>query len=267
MNSDLFILCTTAATIGFIHTALGPDHYLPFIVMTKARRWSLSKTTWVTLACGIGHVASSLLLGLVAIMLTVSVFKIEALETFRGSVAAWLLIGFGFAYFIWGVHRALRHKPHAHLLSVNSALSNISTSSLDGNPAHERKHHEYEAHNLDGVISSSPKSNHRSTSQQHSKRQELTPWFLFLLFVLGPCEPLIPLLMYPAATSSIAGVLVVSLVFALSTMFTMLTIVLISCWGLAHIRLERFERFERFTHAIAGATICLCGLSIQVLGL
>lgn len=233
MDSDLFILCTTAATIGFVHTALGPDHYLPFIVMTRARRWSLAKTTWVTLACGIGHVASSLLLGVVAILLTVSVFRIEALEAFRGSVAAWLLIGFGFAYFVWGVHRALRDRPHSHF-----------------SPEMAGEHHGHSHHDASG-----------------KKNGELTPWFLFLLFVLGPCEPLIPLLMYPAAKSSFSGAILVSLVFAVTTMMTMLAIVLVGSWGIKRVRLGRFERFERFTHAVAGATICLCGLSIQVLGL
>ncbi|GAI12193.1 unnamed protein product, partial [marine sediment metagenome] len=30
------------------------------------------------------------------------------------------------------------------------------------------------------------------------KGTSLTPWILFIIFVFGPCEPLIPLVMYPA---------------------------------------------------------------------
>lgn len=41
---DINILIWTALSIGFIHTIVGPDHYLPFVVMSKARNWSLSKT-------------------------------------------------------------------------------------------------------------------------------------------------------------------------------------------------------------------------------
>ena len=44
MESDLGILALTAATIGFVHTVTGPDHYLPFIVIGRARRWSLGRT-------------------------------------------------------------------------------------------------------------------------------------------------------------------------------------------------------------------------------
>ena len=47
ISSEIQILIVTAASIGFFHTLFGPDHYLPFIVMAKARKWSMVKTTWV----------------------------------------------------------------------------------------------------------------------------------------------------------------------------------------------------------------------------
>ena len=46
MSPELMVLLVTAAFIGFLHTLLGPDHYLPFIVMGKAKKWSMLKTTW-----------------------------------------------------------------------------------------------------------------------------------------------------------------------------------------------------------------------------
>lgn len=98
----------TAASIGFFHTLMGPDHYLPFIVMSKANGWSLAKTSWITILCGLGHVLSSVLLGFVGIALGMVVFKLENVEAARGSLAAWLLIIFGFTYFIWGLFRVFR---------------------------------------------------------------------------------------------------------------------------------------------------------------
>jgi hypothetical protein len=68
---------------------LGPDHYLPFIVMARARKWSLTRTTAVTVLCGIGHVLSSVVLGIIGIVLGISLNKLEALESFRGGFAAW----------------------------------------------------------------------------------------------------------------------------------------------------------------------------------
>jgi threonine/homoserine/homoserine lactone efflux protein len=92
----------------------------------------------------------------------------------------------------------------------------------------------------------------------------MTPWILFIIFVLGPCEPLIPLLMYPAAQQSHGGMLLVTVVFGIVTLSTMLGMVLLSQLGLERLPLKSMERYS---HALAGATLFLCGLSIQVLGL
>jgi len=76
MNEELVVLYITAASIGFFHTIFGPDHYLPFIVMSKARKWSMPKTLFITLVCGIGHIASSVILGLVGIAFGIAVMKL-----------------------------------------------------------------------------------------------------------------------------------------------------------------------------------------------
>ena len=59
MPTEWALLALTGATVGILHTALGPDHYLPFALMARAGRWSRAKTLWVTLACGLGHVLRS----------------------------------------------------------------------------------------------------------------------------------------------------------------------------------------------------------------
>ncbi|MDP3296183.1 MAG: sulfite exporter TauE/SafE family protein [Thermodesulfovibrionia bacterium] len=237
MSNELLILIIAAASIGFFHTLLGPDHYLPFIVMSRSRNWSLRKTSLVTVLCGIGHVLSSALLGIIGIALGIAVSKLEAIESFRGSIAAWVLIAFGLVYFIWGMRRALRSKPHEHLHKHKDGFSHM----------HTHNHTEVHMH-------------------VHRKKgtKNITPWVLFTIFVFGPCEPLIPLLMYPAAKNSLLGVVLVTGLFSATTILTMLGIVLISTFG---VNLIPMNRLERYTHAIAGATICLCGVSIQFLGL
>jgi hypothetical protein len=47
-TKEILVLAGTAATIGFVHTVLGPDHYIPFIAMSRARRWTLSKTLFIS---------------------------------------------------------------------------------------------------------------------------------------------------------------------------------------------------------------------------
>jgi hypothetical protein len=237
MEKELFVLYVTAASLGFFHTIFGPDHYLPFIVMSRARHWPLAKTAAITVLCGIGHILSSVILGLIGIAFGIAVMRLEALEAFRGNIAAWGLIGFGFAYFVWGVRRAIRYKPHRH---------------GHGHPAgHEGHSHEH--------------THIGGHSHVHTKAKEnITPWILFTIFIFGPCEPLIPILMYPAAKNSTAGLIMVTAVFGSVTILTMLVTVMLFSLG---INLIPLGKFERYTHALAGATIFLSGLAIQFLGL
>ncbi len=236
MNKELLVLSITAASIGFFHTIFGPDHYLPFVVMGKARRWPIAKTGLITILCGIGHIMSSVILGFIGIVLGVGVMRLEAFESFRGNIAAWALIGFGLAYFIWGIRRAIRNKPHEHT-HVHGAR---------GDHLHKHTHTGKHAH-------------------PHDKNgKNITPWVLFTIFVLGPCEPLIPILMYPAAKKSITGLLLVTGIFGLVTIFTMLGIVIFASLGINFVPLGRLERYR---HALAGATICLSGAAIQFFSL
>jgi ABC-type nickel/cobalt efflux system permease component RcnA len=237
LNSQILVIAGTAASIGFVHTLLGPDHYLPFIVISRAREWSLPKTLFISFLCGLGHVLSSIVLGFAGIALGTAVFKLEAIESFRGSAAAWLLIGFGFAYFIWGLHRAIRKKPHTHIHLHKDGEKHVHTHTHENGHIHVH---------------------------DEGKKQSLTPWILFAIFVFGPCEPLIPLIMYPAAKENIGGVVVVSLAFGIVTILTMLTIIAIASYGVKFIRLGKLERY---THALAGAMIFISGLSVQFLGL
>ena len=237
MSVELKILIITAASIGFFHTIFGPDHYLPFIMMSWARKWSLTKTTVITVLCGLGHIGSSVVLGMIGVALGIAVGKLEFVESIRGNLAAWLLIGFGLAYTIWGIKRAYKNKPHTH------SHIHLDTSEHSHEHTHQQEH--THVHNSKPAVS-------------------ITPWALFVIFVFGPCEPLIPILMYPAAKNSFVGLLIVTAVFGTITIATMLGIVLLSVAGVSFLPLNKMQRFS---HAIGGITICLCGLSIQFLGL
>ena len=237
MTTELNALIITAASIGFLHTILGPDHYVPFIMMSWARKWSVTKTTLITFLCGLGHIGSSVVLGMIGVAMGVAVSKLEIVESVRGNLAAWLLIAFGLMYLAWGLRRAHRKKPHVH-----------SHSHLFG-ASHTHPHTHYAKH-----------------AHIHDEKgtPSITPWALFVIFVFGPCEPLIPVLMYPAARNSLMGLVVVTCVFGTATIGTMLGVVLFSRAGVNFLPLTKVQRFS---HAIAGATICLCGLAIQFLGL
>ncbi|MDD2763664.1 MAG: hypothetical protein PHE83_06780 [Opitutaceae bacterium] len=237
MNSGLALLCLNSAAVAVLHTLLGPDHYVPFVVMARARRWSPWRTALITLACGVGHVGSSVMLGLAGVVFGVELQKLMHIESFRGGLATWLLIAFGAVYLVWGLRRAYRAQVHTHGHSHEDGSFHRHLH------AHDRAH----AHVHDEAAPVS-----------------LTPWILFTVFVFGPCEPMIPLIMYPAAGGGWLGIALVAVVFSAVTIVTMLAVVLLSLYG---VRLLPLGRMERYSHALAGATILLTGCAIQVFGL
>lgn len=114
MGDHLTVLLSSAVAIALTHTLMGPDHYIPFIVMARAGDWSRRKTYWITTLCGVGHVLSSVLLGLIGVALGIALGKLEEIESSRGALAAWGLILFGTGYGLWGLYRAWRRRGHPH---------------------------------------------------------------------------------------------------------------------------------------------------------
>jgi nickel/cobalt exporter len=237
INPEIMVLLASAAGIAFVHTLMGPDHYLPFVSMAVARRWSWRRVLGVTLICGCGHLLGSVALGLFGIWASSEVAALELIEGWRGDLAAWALLSLGLVYLAWGLKHAHRNQAHSHWHNHG-----------DIRHAHTHDHHREHAH-----LHAAAKG-----------KSQLAPWLIFIIFVLGPCEPLIPLLMYPAANASIGGVLLVTAVFGLVTVATMLLAVVISFYSLRTLKLDRMERYG---HAMAGATLTACGGSILFLGL
>lgn len=246
MDHELSVLCVTAATIGVLHTLMGPDHYVPFVAMSRVGGWTFRKTMWVTFLCGIGHVVSSVLLGAVGIVFGVAVLRLESIESVRGEWAGWLLIAFGLAYLLWGIRRAVRYRPHSHWHGHE-----------DGT-VHKHRH----IHETDHVHVHTPDADSASSKRSSPS---MTPWVLFAILIFGPCEPLIPVLMYPAAKGSLWHVGLVTMVFAVATLGTMMTTVAVCCTGVQRFQARyggRAAWIERYSHAVAGLAVFLCGAAV-----
>ena len=208
-----FALLLTAVSVGIIHTLLGPDHYLPFIMLSKARGWNIRKTAFITFVCGLGHVLAAALLGFLGYWFAIDILRLEFIEGMRGNIAVWGMIAFGLVYFVWGLKKA------------------------------------YSAQN----------------PNRGADKKNIAAWVLFIILALGPCEPLIPILMYPAAANG--GLLymgLIALVFGIATVSTMMLVVVNACYGLSFVNLKPLHRWG---HAAAGFVILACGLSVQFLGL
>ena len=88
------------------------------------------------------------------------------------------------------------------------------------------------------------------------EKHAVTPWVVFLIFVLGPCEPMIPLLCFPAAKNSFFGIMLLIIVYTLFTLAIMLLMVVLGYYGFVFFRTEKLERY---VHALGGMTILICG--------
>ena len=232
MQAELGVLLAAAVTVACLHTAMGPDHYLPFIALSKSRGWAMGKTIFWTIVCGCGHVWSSVLLGLGGAALGWSLSKVKGLENVRGGVAGWAMLGFGLVYGIWGLIRARQNRRHKHFDVYEDGSVYV----------YDHRHGE---------------------TVRPQDRHKVTPWVLFIVFALGPCEPMIPLLFFPAAKNSLTGMLLLILVYTFFTLATMVVMVLSGYYGLQFLKTEKLERY---IHALGGLTLFVCGTGMVFMG-
>ncbi len=231
MTTELYYLIITAVSLSFIHTLTGPDHYLPFIALSKANNWTVSKTVLWTVVCGIGHVGSSIVLGLGGIALGWSLAKFSWLEGIRGGIAGWVMLIVGCGYMIYALIQLRQNKLHKHFDMNDGEM--------------------YVYEHKEGQIVLS------------QDRRRVTPWIMFIVFVLGPCEPLIPLLSFPAAKQSIAGITILVSVFGFFTLLTMVALVLLGYYGISSFKTAKLEKY---VHVLAAGTVVICGGGMVFIG-
>lgn len=251
MATSLTPILLTAALVGLGHTVLGPDHYVPFIAMARARGWRTRRALAITAACGVGHLTASLALGGIGVAAGLAISDVESLQAGRGRLAGWLLIGFGLAYLAWGIKRAVGRRPHCHWHAHGDGTLHQHQHVHAG--AHLHAHSE-----PDEAEPGSP-ARHIGGAPSQPRTRTITPWVLFTIFLFGPCEPLIPLLMYPAAIGGWWQVGLVVAVFGATTLAAMLGAVAL---GLAGAQRLHFARLERYGDALAGIAVTACGVAV-----
>jgi hypothetical protein len=213
---------------------LGPDHYLPFLMLAHARGWSRAKTLVITLACGVGHVMSSIVLGLAGLALGAGMGWMQKAEGARGDWAAWALVAVGAVYTAWGVRVALRRRAGLGL-------------------------HEHGGH-----VHLHVGGGHHHHHPDPASRDASAFWALFIVFVLGPCEPLVPLFLLPASRGDWPLATATGVTFGLCTLACMAVLVVA---GQAGLRRLPVAPLQRWAHVMAGAVVTATGLAVILFGL
>jgi len=134
-----FVLATTHS--------VNPDHWFPFVMVGRAKRW---KTAWVlALAClaGIGHVGTSAIIGLVGVFAKKGTAK-EIADFLESATPLLLMIfGFGYAAYYLYQHRIGSHG-HSHGLPFINKWLGIDSHAY-ALPGHDHAHdhpHDHHAH-------------------------------------------------------------------------------------------------------------------------
>ena len=234
-DNPVLILFGTTGALAVVHTLMGIDHSVPFVAMARSEGWTLSHTLRVTLFCGLGHLVSSVLVGGLCVALGLTLDSMLWLDTIRGNMAAMMLIGFGLAFSIFAWRKRFLSSPKSRSAREKDQINEQNSFGIYGGDQFKR---------VQG-------------------RRRVTPWMLFLIFVLGPCEPLIPLMMLSPLEYSWLVLVTVVAIFGLLTIVTMVLSVVLLYQGV-----DLFKNMRSFRHGdvIAGFAVAGCGVVVLVLG-
>jgi ABC-type nickel/cobalt efflux system permease component RcnA len=228
------VLTTVAATgfsVAFFHAAI-PTHWLPFVLVARAREWSRGRTLLVTALAGLGHVSLTSLLGLGIAWFG---FQLEEkMEAFPW-VAGGLLICFAI-YYGWrqiaGRGICHHHPPGSH------------------HHANEHCGEEEEGSHWQEELKDSPLVANRAGEWPAISG-------LFVMLTLSPCEGFLPIYL-SAVQFGWLGFFVLSGILAVATLAGMTLFTWLALVGIDRVRLKSLERYEAgFLSAVFGVLAVL----------
>jgi hypothetical protein len=234
------LLIATVAAVGVLHT-LVPDHWAPIVVVGRQQGWSVIRTARAAAIAGLGHVTSTLVLGLIlwAVGASLAVRYGHTVNV----VAAVALIAFGvwIGYSGWrelreGHDHGHTHVAHAHVHRHEDATQHV----------HWHEHHDEDWHAIEGGVAVLHEHDHAVAGRTA------------LLLILGssPMIEGIPAF-FAASTYGPALIGLMAGVFALSTIATYVTT---SSFAIAGLQRVSLGPLERYGEVLSGAFVALVGV-------
>jgi nickel/cobalt transporter (NicO) family protein len=236
VDPEALVYLTAASATAALH-ALIPDHWLPFVLMGRARKWNVAKTLALASASGALHVVLAVMLGLLTYILG------------RGGA------------------EALAHRIGESLEVLSSAgLALFGFIYGAASWQRERKHHPAHPHGHPGAHSHQEDTHHHGHLLERWFKGRLTGLSLVVVIGVSPCALAFPILLASAASLGFGGVLFVAAGFGLVTTATTLAVTLVG--SLSARRLD-FPFLTRYGDLISGVLIGLVGLAVclgEILG-
>lgn len=237
MNTTvLATLSVTGFTVAFFHAAL-PTHWLPFVLVARARGWRERKTMGVAMAASLGHVAITSLFGLLIAWLGLT------LDEHLGELFRW---GAGGLLLAVGVYFAVQQLRGAGLRHHHLPGGHHHPSEACG--------HEKDASHLEHELRESP-----------LVEQKTGDWAaisgLLVMLTLSPCEAFLPVYL-SGVEFGWTGFFVLSAILAAGTLGGMTLFTWLTLRGLGRFDLKKIERYEA---GLLAAVFLLLGLMMLFL--
>ncbi len=225
------LLWMTAVATAAFHTLI-PDHWLPFVLVGRARSWSAATTAAISGLSALVHTALSAGLGVLA--LSVGLGTAHALGRRLEDASAVLLVAFGVAYAAW----AWRKGGHFH-------------------PGGRHLHREPEPPECDGAEGPvHPDHLHYHADEAWIEgRAGRGAFYLALIVGANPCVLILPLVL-AAAERGAAAVAVVTAAYSATTVALMVGLSVI---GVAGSRRIPVPGAARYMEAASGLLIAAVG--------
>jgi ABC-type nickel/cobalt efflux system permease component RcnA len=233
-----YALLTTAAATGLLHTLI-PDHWLPFVLIGKARGWSAATVGAVSGLSALIHTAFSLLLGLLAVGLGLK--AVDAVGESLERASAILLCVLGLAYAGWAWRKGRHFHPGGRLLHGREPRPACEGGEGDANPEHLHYHAD------EGLIRG---------------RHAWGAVALALIIGLNPCVLMLPVLLASVQRGA-SMVALTSLAYAVPTILLMVGL---SVLGVRTAWRVRLPWVARRAESISGLVVAALGFLYAVLG-
>ena len=237
-DAGTLLLLATAGGTAILHTLI-PDHWLPFVLIGRARGWTVRTTAVVSGCSAVIHVALSALLGLLA--LGIGVAASETIGETLERAGASLLILFGLAYALWAWRKGGHFHPGGEWLHRGDAEGH----GCGGEEGTGGEHLHYHA---DDALIREPR--------------RWTGVWLALIVGANPCVLLLPIMIATAEHGPAAVGLVVA-AYAVPTVFLM---VVLAAIGVAGARRIPVPGAARHMETASGLLIATLGVGILVFG-
>ena len=258
MLRPLFLIAAVAA-VGVLHTIV-PDHWLPISLLAREHGWTRERTARAAFGAGLGHVISTLAIGLV-----VWIVGVEAAARYGHAVdlisgialvgfGAWTAVGAAFEQRREAAREAegCADDDHAHHHHADEAVQkHRHAHAHEGGLVHTHSHAHTasDSHDAAAVDASEPPRH----EHEHSARGRAA-----LLLVLGSSPMLEGIPAFFAASRFGLGLIgVMSAVFALSTIATYVVASVFAADRLSRLSIGPLERYGE---VISGALIATVGV-------